>query len=236
MGFTVDIGLNWYDYYGDFKDNWLNLGLPVGSFQTEKLFNYYYNGDATIAIILYFPNFWELTLDFFNWSKTKESIFTFFKWDTDWTTCFFRYLIRKNKLHQHLQNNTAILYNFNGVIYHINCKYGLFDFLNNKAIINETIKCWGRMLNNFKYSIFIRVPLKQELLPKSFENNILRSTIESYDIGWNVIRTNIKTNSIIQFEEINDFNLGDYYPWDIHWNEDGNRKFAKYISQFLIQF
>jgi hypothetical protein len=90
------------------------------------------------------------------------------------------------------------------------------------------------MLAGFTRVLFIRVPIKQELVPDSEKNELLRSTLLSYDYGWNLTKEFLgKTNSRIEFFEPHIFDLSDYHPQDTHWHEGGNIKFADYVRGLL---
>lgn len=232
MGFAVDVGYNWYDYCVP-TQSWLNLGFPVGTEQLENLLNFYYRGSASVAIVLHFPNIWELTGKFNNWSVSGVPIFHYLNWETAWWKCYLLYIKKKKELLNHLQDGNAIIYNNNGVNYHINCKYALFDFENDLDTVKKTVACWKRLLSGFQSTIFIRIPLKQELLPENAENNTLKLTKINYDIGWNIIKEGLKCNPQIDFVKLNNFNLNDFHPWDIHWNARGNEKFGKLLLDIL---
>lgn len=150
-----------------------------------------------------------------------------------WWKCYLLYIKRKKELLNHLQEGNAIIYNNDGVDYHINCKYSLFDFENNIDTVKETVECWKRLLSGFQSTIFIRIPLKQELLPENAENNTLKLTKINYDMGWNMIKEGLKCNPGIDFVELNTFTLNDFHPWDIHWNVKGNEKFGELLLQML---
>ncbi len=81
--------------------------------------------------------------------------------------------------------------------------------------------------------IVIRIPIKQEIVPKEFENEILNETKRNYEMGWNLLKTRMQENESVEFCEPANFNLNDFHEWDKHWNNPGNKKFADFLSSVL---
>lgn len=233
MGLTVDNGYNWYD--NKLMKNFLNVGLPVGVKQEEQLLQTYYDGSAEIAIVLYFPNFWELAYKFSSWEKSQEDIFSFFNWVTNKKKCENLFKVRKEKLREQMKAGNAILFSNGNRTYHVNTKYSMFEFENKDEFVYNNLEIWENLFRLFKNILIFRIPCKQELVPNILRNKVLNDTINSYEYGWNLIKNKFQPYSKIQLIEIADFKLEDYHPWDVHWNKHGNKKFQKVITQYLRQ-
>jgi hypothetical protein len=230
---SVDNGHNWYDLCLPSLD-WLNLGLPVGVAQMEALLDHYYQGEAKTALVLYHPNFWLLNERFKPWSETKGSVFFLLGWETRFWPCL-RLKVKKDiRAQRELINGHINIFEYKRTRYHIDCRYSWFDFNKKEPMVMESLAAWERMLRRFAKVLIVRTPVKQELVPNSQKNGILQETLKSYDHGWELTRNYLRIkNSQIEFFEPQIFDIADYQPWDTHWVETGNERFAAFVRSLL---
>jgi hypothetical protein len=234
MGMCVDNGCNWYEYYLK-PQEWLNLGLPVGSFQIEALLNKYYKGNGRVAVILYHPNFWDFSLDYKRWSENGGSAISYFNWDIKWLKCYLLWLKRKKDLKEYLKDGRASYLYIDREKYHINSRYCYFDFKSHDELVSDVLACWERVINRFAEGLIIRIPTKQDLVLQKNTNQILCETKKSNNYGWNLFKSRLGSWGHVKCYEPDMFSLKDYYPWDGHWNPRGNKTFADYLEKLLKQ-
>src|SRR5207244_2203277 len=107
--------------------------------------------------------------------------------------------------------------------------YSWFDFKKHTQLVEASLERWRSLLARFEKVVCIRVPIKQQLVPANLQNDVLKSTLESYDTGWSLMKSNLKLDRKISFYEPKMFSLSHYRPWDTHWNASGNAAFAEYL-------
>ena len=232
MSFTVDNGRNWYEQ-GFAPHAWLNLGLPVGLPQIEELFRRYYRGAAGVALVLYHPNYWVTTRNYEKWRMRGATVFETFNWETDLRRCFRLYAKKLKRQNVDIEAGRVILFKHAGVKYHVNAEYNYFEFDKHPDIVALTVRSLHRMVERFMRIVVVRAQIKQELVPEKHRNGTLVRTLESYRIGWQIIKKEIQCFRQVEFHEADGFTLEDFQPYDTHWNATGNARFSEFVRKIL---
>jgi len=232
MSFTVDNGRNWYEKGFDAR-SWMNIGLPVGIPQIEELYKRYYRGSSSLALVLYHPNYWVTTRNYEKWRQNGNSVFEAFNWETNLRRCLRMYAKKLKRQNRDLASGKVIMFSHSGVTYHVNSEYNYFEFKKYPDIVSLTIRSLERMIKKFRRVIVVRTQIKQEFVPGELRNKILQQTVDSYQVGWRLIREGLKGLKRVEYHEVDGFELGDFQPWDTHWNENGNLKFSHFIQKIL---
>lgn len=228
MGFAVDIGSNWYDD-PHFNAGWLNLGLPVGVVQMEALAQSLYKGSPKRALVLYHPNFWQHSLMYKSWSDSGKPIFDVFNWRTGWLECIILSIHKRRKMKDDLKEGKMIMFEDNGVRYLVDSTYSYFEFDRHTPVALEAINAITRLASRFEQMKIVRIPIKQNFVPDKFVKGTLEKTLKNYEESWVILQRKLANSHNVIFDQPKIFELSDYQPFDTHWNEKGNAKFAHYV-------
>lgn len=230
MGYLVDEGRNWYDNIS-FAERAVNLGLTVGINQLKSLLDFYQRDYFNTVIFLYHPIMWDVTLKMGNRSDEVDLVMN--KWKTGILDTLELSLKKYKWFTNGLMNGRLLIYEKEGKKYLLNSKYGYFDFEKNRHEFKDALDILWGMLNRFKHVLFIRVPVKEQIIQAKIHNQSLIELNNNYDFAWKSVVKRLSGLQGVRFFQPNHFQLEDYFPCDTHWNEQGNIKFAKYIDQLI---
>lgn len=231
MGFAVDNGLNWYER--SLEGDWLNLGLPVGARQIENMVQELYRGPAHLALMLYHPNLWAQTRVLEACNLNGLTAFQAMHWQVDFIPCLELALRRLRWRSHDIRSGKLLFFQHQGRKYEMTSLYNNFDFKGNPEITTLVLDAMERILARFIRVIVIRTRLKQELVPKEYHNDLLRSTLNNYEEGWELFKGRLGNHADIAFHVTEGFALEDFFPQDNHWSPQGNEKFAGLIRKVL---
>ena len=232
MGFAVDEGLNWFDR-ALAHDEWLNLGLPVGPVQLESLFRTVYRGDARLALVVYHPNFWTHAKQYGLWAASGQGAFEFFHWETDRKACFQMQLRALQSRAIKVQEGRAASFAMAGAAWFIDSGRDCFDFTSDYAWFQQGLQALERMLAPFSRVLVVRAPVKTQACPPQHRTEHFRRTLRNYDLGWRLLQDHLPRLVHAEFHDPGPFDLTDFHPLDLHWNEQGNARFAQCIAHLL---
>lgn len=220
MGLGVDEGKNWYDLIGEFPN--LNIALPTGINELRALMHEFSRSTNRRVFFIYHPNIWVLSRNNFRAKLNNVSIFNLMGWKKNFLSAVRIYLKR-------LFINKDNIIEVNG--YKINTSYSYYD----AGIFHDDI-CFG--ISEFSKLcdelILIRIPVKEELIERNFLDDKsykrVKKLQESYDTYFEEFVKSANGNNLRVLDARTAFDMSDYLQFDTHWNEAGNRKFARYFE------
>jgi hypothetical protein len=230
LGYAVDNGLNWFDKCLA-GGRWLNLGFPVSVHQWEWLLNHRYRGPAEWAVVLYHPNFWLNADTFVQMAESGKNVWAFYRWRTEWWYCLWLEVQKRRKIARDVSQGHLAYLPHDGERHLIDLRYCRFDFARHEALVADVLTVWSRMLARFKRVYFFRVPMKAELAAPLLGSPALQETVKNHHEGWR--RLQRLQHPAVQFCDDAAFTLRDYHPLDVHWNERGNERMARWIDSVL---
>ena len=235
MGFSVDNGANWYDRKF-FSKRWLNLGLPVGSAEIKNLYRGCYRGDHSMALLLYFPNFWIYDKRYIKRRKSSLGLIEFMDWKMEYIDCVQLTLERYKQFKSNIRGGKFIILEHNGNEYLLDGCFSHFNPEDNIAILDEGLLNWKEILQEFKKVFIVRIPAKENTACKYVNNYYLDRQKDEHTKAWVYTKENLNKLGNAVFLEPDIFELDDYHPCDSHWNVKGNKKFSDYIVNILDEY
>ncbi len=230
MGLGVDVGLNWYEYDRRF-DSWLNLGLPAGIREWIALLADCHRGASGRLVMLYHPNIWNMTWQYSRWQESGRPVFAHFGWKTGRLACWRLALQRRLAQRRQLAKGELIRFRHGEFDYEVPARFTFFKWQTKGSFVATVLDELRACVSQFQQVLVIRVPVKQQLVPDEHRNPILSATLTNYDELWQ--QTAAALDGTATCVEWDSFDLDDYLPHDVHWNERGNRKAAQLLSAQL---
>jgi len=232
MGFAVDDGKNWWDYALD--DDWSNLALPVGVNYIEGIYKSIYKGGARLAVVLYHPNFWQLSKQHLAQADSCLPVSKYLGWQTDEDTCqLLQGKVLKYR-EEKVRSGRAVAFITDDIINYLDPDVYAFDF-GNSGDVDQILGLWFRLLSNFDSVVLIRAHSKHELCPPTYLNSSIELMKRSFEAGWHLFskhlssklrRVKILVPNCIRYEH--------YYPVESHWTTTGNERFAEWFSKLQL--
>lgn len=232
MSLAVDVGANWFERLGLDK-GWMNLGLPVGVLQWQKMLEDCHRGRRGTALLIYHPNLWPHCQIYKRWSDSGADVFKALGWKTSWVACVKLTLRAARRRWSKIRSGRWVVCRVGDARYNIDCDYSYFDPVVQSGLFNDNLRRLVELLKGFQRVIVVRTTIKQELVPKELKTDALRATVDTYDRLWALTREGMGRMPGIEFHWPEGFELIDFHPNDTHWNERGNIKFARWISDNL---
>jgi hypothetical protein len=232
MGLSVDDGRNWYEIALD-QDEWLNGGMPVGPQNHANLLDDLYEGTHETVIYLYHPNLWKTAKSFVAATKTNQNIFELMRWKTDFASAAALYPKWVFKELGKIFLGYSVYRKWNGRPYFFNAGYNYMDFAANLEFAKGEVGVLNMIFAKFKNVIVIRVPIKEENAARTAPTKQLKRLAANYEEYWEFFRKNIDPRVAVYQLDLNSFDDGDYLPYDTHWSEAGNLKFARELRTIL---
>jgi len=230
LGYAVDNGQNWFECCLAGR-RWLNLGFPVSVHQWEWLLHYRYRGGGDWAVVLYHPNFWLNAATFVEMEASGKNVWEFYRWRTEWWYCLWLEMKKRRKIARDLAAGHLATVPHGGHEYLVDLRYCRFDFTRQAALVADSLAIWARMLARFRRVYFFRVPMKAELAASHLPSPALAETVKNHHEGWKTLQQLTHANA--RFCDDEAFTLDDYHPQDVHWNERGNARMARWIDRVL---
>lgn len=225
MGFGVDENRNWFDQT---ETDFFNIGLPVGPREHLNLLNEYYKGNYSHLIYMYHPNFWSLANQYNQLDNNYDNLFSNFGWEKNWFKCKILSFRKKNERSLKIRKGEYLVCETKNGKYFFNSNYCYFDFNTQKKEVTHILTQFKDLTKLFDNVTIIRIPIKEILLQEnSLKLNQLKPNL---DFGWNQLMKSLDSENNIRIFEPDFFDVGDYLPFDTHWNEKGNLKFANFFN------
>lgn len=222
LGFGVDEDKAWY---ADkvFEKNWINLCFVCEPKQMKRLIENCLSGMKRnkTAILLYEASFWSMgtsgemrknipVVDMNEiFIKEKESFYDFFNRMYEG---IFRIVNEKKESL-------------------INCKYAQFDFEKKENQYEYVIREWKAALEQFNKVVVFRVPNKEYICAEKSDSILLQKLKAEQDLGWKILNDNLKSIKNIDFIEIDNFLITDFFKGTGFMNECGNEKLRSWLKR-----
>lgn len=232
MGIAVNNGENWWEL-GVPERGWLNLGIAVGFREWEDLLERFYRGSFERACLLYHPNFWVHCRMYERWRKSGLDIFRALRWRRDLPFCAWLKLRRALRRPAALRSGRLLEVPTPEGVCEVDAAYVDLDPDADREFTQRNLAILTRILARFREVLVVRVRVKQELVPESHSNAVLRATCRRYDRWHDILKSALAPHPGIRFDEPPAGVMADFHLRDSHWSARGNRQFAGWIASRL---
>lgn len=224
MGFSVDIGKNWYDLLST-NLRLTNIGLPVGFVEWKNIYENYQLQSAHTALVLYHCNFFSHEEKFSKWRNSNKPIDQFFNWKKNYWQALLLQNSRKYK-YQRKERKRTVTWKSRQFL--VDLQYAKPNKIYDEVWTEELKK----FLSNFKEIKLIRILCKEEVLGRLGVNTELTALANLHENNWlktlqSLNELNIKVQEIVPNEP--DFFLTN----DSHLSEEGNIFLSNLISKHI---
>jgi hypothetical protein len=154
-------------------------------------------------------------------------------WQTDFWPCLRLAARRLRRRRSDIRTGELLIFRHGGGKYEMDTRYCALNFETNHEVTSLVQDTMERLLRRFERTIIIRAHIKQEMVPETNRNDLLRVSLQNYDAGWDLLSTRLKMNPRISFHVTEGFTLEDFFPLDNHWTPQGNEKFARMVNSLL---
>lgn len=230
MGLAVDTGSNWFELLGLDK-GWINLGLPVGVAQWQKMLPDCHRGPLGTALLVYHPNLWPHCHIYRRWADSGLDVFTALGWRTSFLACLRLSVRTARRRRAKIRSGRWLVFGVDGIKYNIDCEYSFFDTMKQADLLRDNLRLLANLLSGFRRIVVVRATIKQELVPIDLATPTLQSTVTNYNHLWDLTVSALKVLPAAEFHWPRVFALDDFHPNDTHWNEKGNRRFAEWLVE-----
>jgi hypothetical protein len=236
LGIGVDEGANWYDL-NDCISDYFNISFPVGTQNHLNRLEDLYKGNHKNIIYIYHPNLWVTSLGFRDADQAGMDVFSFKKWKTDWFSTLKLKLMHPIKMIVRLKRKNIRLIKLLKV-FQVNTRYSYINKIKYSKFISSEINLLSKLFKKFDNVLILRVPIKEQLIPKKYSCSKLKELNNNYDELWGgFVKEILKDNTQnINISDLTDkFDLSHYHPFDTHWNAKGNELFYELFNDENIR-
>lgn len=234
MGLGVDEDANWWKLALQEKA-WLNLGLPVGIRWMKRLFEQVHRGPCKRLVFVYHPNLIPLSRQFDRLSETQKDPFRAFGWKTGILECLMLTLRGFFKRRRMISAGELLILPRQLGGHEIDCRYCRYDLADGTEYAERSFIELCELFQAFDECIVIRASIKQEVVGDPHRTPTLRAIQTNYAEVWQLLRRKLSTKRNVRVIEPHVFGLQHFFPYDTHWNQEGNRVFSKLVGAALQQ-
>ncbi len=232
MGMCVDDGSNWWDV-ALCKSDWLNLGLPVGIVEMERMLETLHRGRRGCALFVYHPNLLQQCVLMQRVWRAGGDVFRALRWTTAWWKCWCLEVRRRVR--------SAVLRHRGELIrlpsaaggHEIDLRYCVTDLNAHGQLLAEMADRLARMLGSFARAVVLRFPIEQELVPPPYRSPHVDHAVNCYARMWEAFGRPLGSVANVTIHDLDGFDINHYYCRDTHWNVEGNRFFAHHAQTAL---
>jgi hypothetical protein len=167
------------------------------------------------------------------WRASGRRVFAHFGWKTGIVTCWRLKLQRRIAQRRQVATGELLTFRHGQFDYQAPARFTFFNWRGKEQFVSMILSELRTCVRQFEQAFLVRVPVKQQLVPEEHRNAKLGATLDNYDELWQQTATAL--DGVATCTELDGFDLDDYLPRDVHWNERGNRKAADLIAAKVTQ-
>ncbi|MFZ4768301.1 MAG: hypothetical protein ACOYMN_25420, partial [Roseimicrobium sp.] len=207
--------------------DWINLGLPVGLREMERMLDMYYDGPADTLCFIYHPNLLQQCVHFDRLARSGLPAAKVFGWRTDVVGCLWLALRRRLRRWALVRRGDFMVMRQDGVSYNVDLRYCRANLATHAGLLRQEAGRLRSIVSRFQRTLIFRVPIKQDLAANLRpDNQAAKSLVQHYEQVWQEFTAGLSDCATVTLIKLGGFGLADFHGRDTHWNRQGNRRFA----------